>query len=88
MTVVQRIIDHVPLKIEQSLHHALAERLSVNLLQRLMVDTTSTGNFSDRMKELVSEDPATEVKRTRLETTRTRLQEMRRKLVNFAAGAV
>jgi GTPase SAR1 family protein len=84
----KRIIDHVPLKIEQSLHHALAERLSVNLLQRLMVDTTSTGNFSDRMKELVSEDPATEVKRTRLETTRTRLQEMRRKLVNFAAGAV
>ena len=85
MTVVQRIIDHVPLKIEQSLHQALAERLSVSLLQRLIVDTTSTGNFADRMKELVSEDPTTEAKRTRLETTRTRLQEMRRKLVDFAA---
>ena len=49
-----------------------------------MDDTTSTGNFADRMKELVSEDPATEQKRTRLEGNRARLQEMRRKLVNFA----
>ena len=85
MTVVQRIIDHVPLKIEQSLHQALAERLSVNLLQRLIVDTTSTSSFADRMKELVSEDPATQAERIRLERTRTRLQEMRKKLVDFAA---
>ena len=85
MTVVQRIIDHVPLKIEQTLHQALAERLSVNLLQRLIVDTTSTSSFADRMKELVSEDPATQVKRIQLERTRTRLQEMRKKLVDFAA---
>ncbi|KAH0834801.1 P-loop containing nucleoside triphosphate hydrolase protein [Lanmaoa asiatica] len=80
----RRIIDHVPLKIEQSLHRPLAEILSINLLQRLMADTTSTGNFADRMKELVSEDPAIEAKRSELEAKRTRLQEMRRKLVNFA----
>ena len=85
MTVVQRIIDHVPLKIEQSLHQALAGRLSVNLLQRLIVDTTSASSFADRMKELVSEDPATQAKRIQLERTRTRLQEMRKKLVDFAA---
>ncbi|KAI9568111.1 P-loop containing nucleoside triphosphate hydrolase protein [Boletus coccyginus] len=81
----KRIIDHIPLKIEQSLHQALAEKLSVSLLQRLMVDTTSTGNFADRMRELVSEDPATEAKRTQLESKRTRLQEMKRRLVNIAA---
>ena len=45
----------------------------------------STGNFADRMKELVAEDPVIERKRTHLEAMRTRLQEMRRKLVNFAA---
>ncbi|KAG6379656.1 P-loop containing nucleoside triphosphate hydrolase protein [Boletus reticuloceps] len=82
----KRIIDHIPLKIHQSLHLALAVKLSVSLLQRLIVDSTSTGNFADRMKELVSEDPAIEAKRVQLETKRTRLQEMRRKLVNFAAG--
>ncbi|KAF8434537.1 P-loop containing nucleoside triphosphate hydrolase protein [Boletus edulis BED1] len=82
----KRIIDHVPLKIHQSLHLALAVKLSVSLLQRLIVDSTSTGNFADRMKELVSEDPAIGAKRVQLETKRTRLQEMRRKLVNFAAG--
>ena len=49
-----------------------------------MDDTTSTSSFADRMKELVSEDPATEQKRTRLEGNLVRLQEMRRKLVSFA----
>lgn len=49
-----------------------------------MAETTSAGNFADRMRELVSEDPAIEAKRTRLEASRTRLQEMRRKLVSFA----
>ena len=83
--IVQRIIDHVPLKIEHCLHHALVERLSVGLLQRLMADITSTGNLLDRMRELVSEDPETARKRTRLEATRTRLQEIKRRLVNFAA---
>ena len=83
--VAQRIIDHVPLKIEHCLHHALVERLSVGLLKLLIDDATSTGNFGDRMKQLVSEDPETQRKRARLEATRTRLQEMRKKLVNFAA---
>ncbi|KAF8546779.1 hypothetical protein OG21DRAFT_1517903 [Imleria badia] len=81
----KRIIDHVPLKIQQSLHQALAERLSVSLLQRLVVDATSTVNFADRMKELVSEDPAIEAERARLETKRTRLQKMQRKLADVAA---
>ncbi|KAG9311765.1 P-loop containing nucleoside triphosphate hydrolase protein [Chiua virens] len=80
----KRVIDTVPLKIEQSLHQALAEKLSVSLLQLLIADTTSTGNSADRMNELVSEDPAVEAKRSRLEALKTRLQEMRRKLVNFA----
>ncbi|KAF8434538.1 P-loop containing nucleoside triphosphate hydrolase protein [Boletus edulis BED1] len=86
VVMADRIIDHIPLKIHQTLHLALAVKLSVSLLQRLIVDSTSAGNFADRMKELVSEDPAIEAKRVQLETKRTRLQEMRRKLANFAAG--
>ena len=49
-----------------------------------MDDTTSTGSFADRMKELVSEDPAAGQRWTRLEGNRARLQEMKRKLVSFA----
>jgi hypothetical protein len=81
----KRFVDHVPLKIHQSLHLALAERLSVSLLGRLIGDVNATGDYADRMKQLVSEDPAIEAKRVRLEATRVRLQEMKRKLASFAA---
>jgi GTPase SAR1 family protein len=80
----KRFVDHAPLKIHQSLHLALAERLSVNLLGRLIGDTNATGDFADRMKELVREDPGIEAKRVRLEATRVRLQEMKKKLASFA----
>lgn len=82
---MQRIIDHVPLKIEHSLHHALAKKLSVSLLQRLMADTASTGNPTNRMRELVSEDPTAEANRARLEATQNKLQDMKKKLASFAA---
>ncbi|KAF9220693.1 hypothetical protein BS17DRAFT_882330 [Gyrodon lividus] len=81
----KRIIDHIPLKIEHSLHQALAGKLSVSLLQSLMFDTSSRGDSADRMKELVSEDPAIAVKRDRLQAKLVRLQEYRRKLLNFSA---
>ncbi|KAF9220694.1 hypothetical protein BS17DRAFT_739183 [Gyrodon lividus] len=81
----KRIIDYIPLKIEHSLHQALARKLSITLLQSLIVDTTSRGNFADRMMELVSEDPAIALKRDHLQARRARLQEMKRKLMNFSA---
>ena len=82
---MQRIIDHIPLKIHQSLHLALAERFSATLVPRLIGDANLTGNFEERMRVLVSEDPAIEAKRTALEAKRVRLQEMKRRLVSFAA---
>ncbi|KAF8839203.1 hypothetical protein BDN67DRAFT_906031 [Paxillus ammoniavirescens] len=81
----KRIIDHIPLKIEHSLHQALAGKLSVTLLQSLIVDTTARGDFAERMKELASEDPAIALKRDNLQARRARLHEYRRKLVNFSA---
>ena len=82
--MLQRIIDHVPLKIEHSLHQALAGKLSMSLLQSLIVDTASQGDFGERMKELVSEDPDIAVKRERLEARRSRLMDIKRKLMTFA----
>ncbi|KIJ12488.1 hypothetical protein PAXINDRAFT_171173 [Paxillus involutus ATCC 200175] len=81
----KRIIDHIPLKIEHSLHQALAGKVSVTLLQSLIVDTTAQGDFVERMKELVSEDPAIALKRDHLQARRARLQDYRRKLMNFSA---
>ncbi|KAF8839211.1 hypothetical protein BDN67DRAFT_906014, partial [Paxillus ammoniavirescens] len=81
----KRIIDHVPLKIEHSLHRALAGKLSVTLLQSLVVDTTAGGDFAERMKELASEDPAVALKRDHLQARRARLGEYKRKLMNFSA---
>ncbi|KIK91551.1 hypothetical protein PAXRUDRAFT_830752 [Paxillus rubicundulus Ve08.2h10] len=81
----KRIIDHIPLKIEHSLHQALAGKLSVTLLQSLIVDTTARGDFAERMKELASEDPTIALKRDHLQARRARLHECRRKLANFSA---
>ncbi|KIJ57924.1 hypothetical protein HYDPIDRAFT_120172 [Hydnomerulius pinastri MD-312] len=79
----KRIIDHIPLTIEHSLHQALAERLSASLLQGLLADAASRGDFAGRMKELVSEDPAIAVKRDNLQAERSSLLDIRRKLMNF-----
>ncbi|KIK78305.1 hypothetical protein PAXRUDRAFT_334451 [Paxillus rubicundulus Ve08.2h10] len=81
----KRIIDHIPLKIEHSLHQSLAGKLSVTLLQNLIIDTTARGDFAERMAELVSEDPVVALKREHLQARRARLHEYRRKLVNFFA---
>jgi thymidylate synthase ThyX len=59
----KRIIDHIPLTIEHALHHALAEQLSQSLLTSLLTDVASGPNFSERMNELVSEDPSIAQKR-------------------------
>ncbi|KIJ12486.1 hypothetical protein PAXINDRAFT_171167 [Paxillus involutus ATCC 200175] len=81
----KRIIDHIPLRIEHSLHQALAGKLSVTLIQSLIVDTTARGNFAERMAELASEDPVIARKREQLQARRSRLQTYRRRLINFSS---
>ncbi|KAG1782138.1 P-loop containing nucleoside triphosphate hydrolase protein [Suillus placidus] len=83
----KRIIDHVPLTIEHALHHALAEQLSQSLLTSLLTDVASGPNFSDRMNELVSEDPTIAQKRTSLSTRKQRLSDIRRRLMTFGNSA-
>ncbi|KAH7883417.1 P-loop containing nucleoside triphosphate hydrolase protein, partial [Phlebopus sp. FC_14] len=75
----KRIIDHIPLKIEHALHHALADKLSVSLLQNLVVN----GDSADRMRELVSEDPAIAKRRANLQAKKDRLMDIRRRLMAF-----
>ncbi|KAG1850542.1 P-loop containing nucleoside triphosphate hydrolase protein [Suillus tomentosus] len=79
----KRIIDHIPLTIEHALHHALAEQLSQSLLTSLLTDVASGSNFSERMNELVSEDPSIAQKRASLSTRKQRLSDIRRRLVTF-----
>jgi hypothetical protein len=80
----QRIIDHIPLTIEHGLHHALAKQLSQSLLTSLLTDVASGLNFSQRMKELVSEDASIAQKRVMLSTRKERLHDIRRKLMTFS----
>jgi hypothetical protein len=79
----QRIIDHIPLTIEHALHHALAEQLSQSLITSLLIDVASGHNFSERMNELVSEDPSIAQKRASLSTRKQRLSDIRRRLMTF-----
>ncbi|KAG1792765.1 P-loop containing nucleoside triphosphate hydrolase protein [Suillus plorans] len=79
----KRVIDHIPLTIEHALHHALAEQLSQSLLTSLLTDVASGSNFSERMNELVSEDPSVAQKRASLSTRKQRLSDIRRRLVTF-----
>ncbi|KAG2113562.1 P-loop containing nucleoside triphosphate hydrolase protein [Suillus discolor] len=79
----KRVIDHIPLTIEHALHHALAEQLSQSLLTSLLTDVASGSNFSERMNELVSEDPSIAQKRASLSTRKQRLSDIRRRLVTF-----
>ncbi|OJA13651.1 hypothetical protein AZE42_06890 [Rhizopogon vesiculosus] len=80
----KRIIDHIPFTIEHGLHHALAKQLSQSLLVSLLTDVASGSNFSDRMKELVSEDASITQKRVMLSTRKERLSDIRRRLVTFS----
>ncbi|KAH7921346.1 hypothetical protein BV22DRAFT_1107246 [Leucogyrophana mollusca] len=75
----KRVIDYIPLKIEHSLHQTLAKQLSGSLLTSLMEQS----NFARRMEELVSEDPATAERRSRLKTKKALLVDIRRKLMRF-----
>ncbi|KAG1851703.1 P-loop containing nucleoside triphosphate hydrolase protein [Suillus subluteus] len=77
----KRIIDHIPFTIEHALHHALAKQLSQSLLTSLLTDAASGPNFSERMKELVSEDASIAQKRLMLATRKERLLDIRRRLM-------
>ncbi|KAG2113719.1 P-loop containing nucleoside triphosphate hydrolase protein [Suillus discolor] len=80
----KRIIDHIPFTIEHALHHALAKQLSQSLLTSLLTDAASGSNFSERMKELVSEDASIAQRRLMLSTRKERLLNIRRRLMTFS----
>ncbi|KAG2046501.1 hypothetical protein BDR06DRAFT_965031 [Suillus hirtellus] len=80
----KRIIDHIPFMIEHALHHTLAKQLSQSLLTSLLTDAASGPNFSERMKELVSEDASIAQRRLMLSTRKERLLNIRRRLMTFS----
>ncbi|KAG2153903.1 P-loop containing nucleoside triphosphate hydrolase protein [Suillus clintonianus] len=80
----KRIVDHIPFTIEHALHHTLANQLSQSLLTSLLIDAASGSNFSERMKELVSEDASIAQRRVMLSTRKQRLLDIRRRLMTFS----
>jgi predicted ester cyclase len=80
----KRIIDHIPFTIEHALHHSLAKRLSQSLLTSLLTDVAAGPTFSERMRELVSEDASIAQRRLMLSARKERLLNIRRRLMTFS----
>jgi len=79
MSLNKRIIDTVPLTIEHSLNQPLADTLQRNLLRTLFAEH----NSAEKMKELVSEEPALLATRSKLAARMLRLKEIKKKLDDF-----
>jgi hypothetical protein len=76
----QRIIDYVPLTIE----HTLNQAVSCDLQRRLWMALDLGGaDVGERLKTLLSEDPAVAAKRRDLEAKRQRLLAFQAKLARF-----
>lgn len=75
----KRIIDAVPLTIERDLNRALSISLSDALVQSLFEGP----DMVNRMRNLVSEDPAIEQRRAELARRKGQLEEIRTRLEEF-----
>jgi Tfp pilus assembly pilus retraction ATPase PilT len=78
---MQRIIDHVPLTVEQELTQRLANSIQNTLFQKLISGPGAP--TEEKMKELLGEDPAVAARRELLQAKRDRLVEMKKRLDRF-----
>jgi hypothetical protein len=78
---MQRVIDHVPLTIEQELTQTFASNIHDTLLQKLVGGPEAP--TVERMKELLEEDPVMTARRNILQERRDRLVEIKRRLDRF-----
>lgn len=76
----QRVIDNIPLTIQQSLCQKLSETLQGHLIDELKLGEPDA---SKRFEELVAEDPSVEAERKELEFLKKKLSEIRDKLSSF-----
>ena len=85
MTLLQRVIDYIPLTIEHELNHALADNLQNSLFQNLFGGPDAP--TVERMRELLGEDPATAASRESLQVRKSRLLEIKQRLDEFTNQA-
>ena len=71
---LQRLVDYVPLAIEHTLLHPLADAIREALIQSVV------GDRSVKMEDLLAEDPAISSRRRTLEDEVRRLREIQVKL--------
>ncbi|KDQ58274.1 hypothetical protein JAAARDRAFT_206926 [Jaapia argillacea MUCL 33604] len=76
----KRVIDHIPLTIERSLNRTIADSLQASVIRDIGI---GSADAAERMKVLVSEDPALELQREQLRIEKNRLVEIQRKLGTF-----
>ncbi|KAH9917729.1 P-loop containing nucleoside triphosphate hydrolase protein [Fomitopsis serialis] len=76
----KRIIDHVPRTIQRDLNQVFADGLKMEMLSKLKLDDPDT---SERLKELLKEDPERAAERKRLMEIRGRLEIIISKLNKF-----
>ncbi|RDB19012.1 Interferon-induced GTP-binding protein Mx [Hypsizygus marmoreus] len=77
----KRVVDYVPLVIDHGLNQALAGSLQKSLFQSL-----TTNNTTERMEELLSEDPILAQKRASLESRKTNLLQIKERLEMLLQG--
>lgn len=75
----QRVIDYVPLTIEHELNQTFVEGLQ----QLLFTNITQEAEIPGRLEELVQEGTSLAKRRRRLETRRTNLMKIEKKLDTF-----
>ncbi|KAG6819432.1 hypothetical protein H0H93_011920 [Arthromyces matolae] len=83
----KRVIDHVPLCIENALNQSLAKGLSKHLLESLQEGDADMSD-QERMAELLEEDPEVAKKRVFLMDRLTRLKSIKQKLDMFELSLV
>ncbi|OBZ73062.1 Interferon-induced GTP-binding protein Mx2 [Grifola frondosa] len=76
----KRVIDDVPMTI----HHALVQEMANNMQKRLLAELKiGSVDASQRLKDLLAEDPADAAKRKQLTELRKQLEAIKKKLDNF-----
>ncbi|TFK32039.1 P-loop containing nucleoside triphosphate hydrolase protein [Crucibulum laeve] len=80
----KRIIDYIPLTVEHGLNQELSGQLPKALLSSFFEDPNAT----EKMKQLLSEDPVLTAKREGLEGRKLRLLQIKERLDAFKRGSI
>lgn len=74
------MIDHVPMTVQRHLNQELSDGLQTQLVAKLGLGSPDT---SQRLADLLAEDPMVNALRAELQAKKNRLEDMQVKLDNF-----